>query len=59
MWGVVCADDGNAPVVESLTQGITVMLRLDGWVALDTGAQSGVVTVAEIEMGDGGLTGNH
>ena len=58
MWGVVCADDGDASVVEGLAQGITVTLRLDGRVALDAGTQGGVVTVAEIEMRDGGLGGD-
>ena len=55
MWGVVCANDSDSSVVEGLAQGITVTLCLDGGVALDAGAQGGVVAVAEIEVGDGGL----
>ena len=55
MWGVICADNSDTPVIESLTQGLTITFRLDGWVTLDASAQSVVVTVAEIEMGDGGL----
>ena len=55
MWGVVCANDGDSPVVEGFAQGITVTLRLDGGVAFVAGAQSVVVTLAEVKMGDGGL----
>ena len=52
---MICADNSDTPIVEALTQGLTVTFRLDGWVTLDAGAKSIVVTVAEVKMGDGGL----
>lgn len=58
MGGVVCTNDGDATIAHCLTQGITIALGLDGGVAFDAGAKGTVIPVAEIEVGDGGLSGN-
>jgi hypothetical protein len=55
MWGVVCADDCDATIVQSLAEGFTVALCLDGRIAFDTGATCCIVSITEKEMGDGGF----
>ena len=47
---MIRTDHTDASIVECLTQGITIMQRLNGWIALDTCTQGRIVTIIEIEM---------
>ena len=58
MGRVVCTNDRDTTIVQGLTQGITIVLCLDGGVALDTGTKGVVVAVGEIEVGDHRLGGD-
>ena len=58
MWSMVCSYHINEPIGQGCPQSCSVFGSLDGGVALDAGAQGGVVAVAEIEVGDGGFGGN-
>ena len=55
MRGVVGTYHRDATIAQGLSQGITIVLRLDGGVALDAGAKGGVVAGGEVEVGNGGL----
>ena len=49
---MVCTNDRDTTIIQGLTQGITIVLCLDGGVALDTGTKGVVVAVGEVEVGD-------